>query len=451
MNELPDESIRRTADADVVQHLREAHARLRSRVSWSVVPEVALHLTADDAIHPCSRPVAFWRAATRAFVRRTGPTLTAVGPYVFLSTSVQHDRVLQPIIDALVPSVGASRRVHLPRLGPWAFIVAVRAAVRFERELDRDHTLARLTGDGAFRWAVHQTAVLQARAERLMRGRHAPDVLVVATQHGATTRAVLAAANRSIRVRTVYVPHAPLADNVFYDDLPAHWALLRGPAEVRAYAAAGVDAGRLSAVGDPSIPAPAGVAPRDGRRVLYALSTDHVGSLTNDYAMMVAAGLTEVEVSMHPRLRDRADLLALIPAGWSLNPSSSTYQRMAEEPFAAVVQHGSGLGLEALALGLPVIELCNPGRTPNYHYTTDPEVPIVATASQLADALVRAVRSPAADEARQVYAAEWTVAFGPTAAASAAEALVAVLAAPRPKRLLLDGWQHAPDATGGTR
>lgn len=288
---------------------------------------------------------------------------------------------------------------------------------------------------------IAQTAVLLQRARKLFSSTNCPQVLVIGTQHGAAIRALVRAAHEAGRTRIVYLPHAPLARNPWYHDLPVHWALLRGPAEEIVYRQLGVVEGRVCSVGDPSVRASGRHrCVSEGTQVLYAVSVDDARSLSADISVIAEAGCQGVDVSMHPRLRNRSDLMRLLPREWTINPLPSTYERMLTSGPAAVIQHSSGVGLEALSLGLPLVDLCNPGRLPNYHYLSGPEVNVVSSSAGLSAVLRSVQTDERSAERRRAYAADWISSVGDDAADGAVLRLLEILERPVPDDLLLDGW-----------
>jgi hypothetical protein len=238
------------------------------------------------------------------------------------------------------------------------------------------------------------------------------------------------------------MPHAPVANNPWYHDLPMHWALLRGSAEKTVYENLGSDPNRVRLIGDPSFEAATSKStiPVSEHRVLYAVSAEDENSLSGDVCLVTDAGCREVVVSMHPRLRGRADLQRLFPKNWAINELPSTYQLMISRPPVAVIQHGSGLGLEALSLGLPVIDICNPGRSPNYHYLNSPLIPSVSTSDQLRNVIAEVDLRPEAKRERRMYANRWVGATGEEAAIMAARAISEIVDSAVPSSVLLDSW-----------
>lgn len=88
-----------------------------------------------------------------------------------------------------------------------------------------------------------------------------------------------------------------------------------------------------------------------------------------------------IKVSLHPRMRSHA-YRRMFPSAWEII-GTQTHSPICDGMAKAVVQHGSGVGLEALSMGLDVIDLCHPQDRPNYPYIIEPYVQIVHDVSSL--------------------------------------------------------------------
>jgi hypothetical protein len=230
------------------------------------------------------------------------------------------------------------------------------------------------------------------------------------------------------------VPHAPLIANLLLADLPVDLALVRGPRELEVYAAAGADEAGISVIGDPASAAPSDPPTVDpSAPVALALPTDDERALAL-IVDLVHEGLGgEVIASPHPRA-DRERLADLLPDAWRLWDRPTADLLLSGPP--ALIQASSGSGLEALALGIPLIDLRFPGEAPNYPYLEDPRVAAPGTAGELRDAVAAARNLPAGerDDLRSL-AGEWVSATGDDAAGAGAEAL---------ERLAGEGPRAAP-------
>ena len=408
---------------------------------WAVAPELALALTGGSMKVVRSPQHLALQSVRRSFIRSAGPKLIRVGPVLVVSTSNQTDRVFAPVIRTLSQRFGKAVPSTLPRLTVEAFRHSHSRTIALRRELGGEGALPEGTNRRLLDETIDQSSILIERARRLMGSADAPSVVMVATQHGAAVRSVLAAINDFSEVTSVYIPHAPVARNAFYADLPVHHAILRGPAEVGVYEAMGAPLSRMSSAGDPSIGWRTEAFAPAGDVLLYALSSEDPTAIQEEVNLIAEACVGEVEVSLHPLMRNRSDIKAMLPGPWRLNPLTSTYDRMASAGFRAVVQRSSGVGLEALGLGLPVIDLCAPGRKPNYHYLTEPDVAIVSSGPGLARALDAAVRTDQADQVRRRLAGEWVQSVGDVAASAIAGEVVRIVEAGWSQSLILDGWR----------
>jgi hypothetical protein len=415
-------------------------ARADDSLPWTVIPNIALSLINPEAdFRQPSPAISEARNLGRAFSARRGPTLLRIGPTLLVSTSVQTRRVLEPIARGLERQFGPRVDVHPPGLRLGGYLEARRRGNRLVSDLQ-----GHLTSNGCELPAgvgeeVVAAAIVQARA-RMLFARSAPELVVVAAQHNSATRAVLAAAATAPGVRTAYLPHAPVADNYWYRDLPVQHALLRGRSEVEFYRSLMVSDRDLSIVGDPSISdAPAQAAPFR-KTAVFATSPLPPDELRMTIRVIADARLGPIEVAPHPRM-DTEALRAACPPEWSFNPSASTYERLAVAGASVLVQHGSGVGLEALGLGIAVVNLSHPGREPNYPYLTDPHTANVATSEALAEAVAQIDHSPTGVDQRRDYARSWCSQTGDAAVDSAVDVINDLLSRDPVGAVILDGWR----------
>jgi hypothetical protein len=288
---------------------------------------------------------------------------------------------------------------------------------------------------------ILKVAIHHERASKLFSHREFK-ALVVATQHGAVIRAVIAAALRApSRPRVLYIPHAPAATTSWYRDLPAHHALLRGSAEVDFYAATGARPAQLHVVGDPSFMMQEPHANLNGEgAVLLAPSFQDREGLVEMIRVVESTDPGPVELCPHPRARDQVSEIQL-PPGWSITDSRYTGERLARGGIRALITNGSGVGLEALMYGVPVIDLGWPGASNPYCYAQSEFVTRVATPTELAHALMNTLTQDAPTRSRiQVYAESWIGNWGPKASRLAAAKLVDLAGQPVPAALALDRW-----------
>ncbi len=378
------------------------------------------------------------RNVVRAVTPGRGPTLIAAADFVCISTSVQTARVLEPIAAA-----GKGERLaptpRWPALGPAQLRSAVLRSTAVARWLELKATAAGLVLPADLADVLLRTAIQLERSHRFFDGSHVRSV-VVASQHNAATRAVLLAARRK-GIPSVYVPHAPVADNRFYLDLPVSMAVLRGPAEADWYVRHGVDADGLRVGGDPSVTGWPPLCAPSRSDVVFAPSPHRDQRLTRTIDLLAEVLPRGVEVCPHPRM-DREQLRRQCPSNWSMSPVPSTNRRLAEVGASMVIQDGSGVGLEALAMGIPVIDVCPHGTRPNYPYLNSGLVSVVADGEELRLAVERAGEERAQAAERMTFARSWVAIGG-------GEAATACAAAIREGRgdgqatsspVLLDGW-----------
>lgn len=444
---LLDDTARTKEDARRIAAVRRfGRERGEDELAQVLLPFFGMVLTdfifvADDA-GPARSAVSIGRNLVRARSRSKGPGIRLVGPVLAASTSRQNLRVLDPIVAELEQRRGPAVVPAWTPLSGITLAKARRRAATLTQEARRFFSAVGAPLPSGVGDEILRTAIVIERTRWLLRNTGAR-VLVVASQHNSASRAMLHAAHDVGGITTVYVPHAPVADVFYYRDLPCHKALLRGPAEVAFYAGLGVDEGRLSIAGDPSLSHWPPVAAPTRDDVVFAVSAHRAERVEAAVAVVRDAGIERVEVAPHPRM-DRDALRAQCPSSWVFNPAPSTFGRLAEVGAAAVIQDSSGLGLEALALGLPVIDLCPVGSAPLYPFITAPHVDVVSSSDTLATAVADAVasRSTVTSEERANFAAEWSEVGGSEAAALAADAIegaVGLSSGP----VLLDGWNHS--------
>ena len=246
---------------------------------------------------------------------------------------------------------------------------------------------------------------------------------------------------RKAGIPTVYAPHAPLLAAEPQQDLPFDVALLRGSEEALPYAARGVATAKLVISGNPALePSPVVRVADPGAPVVLALSPDPtpiVRAIIDSLRAVLPEGIT---VAAHPR-QDMRSLVAMVPPGWEL-ATGRTYDLL-RSGASTVVQYSSGIGLEAMLLGIPCIELSLFGHPPAYPFLDHELVQRVTRVEDLPDALNQA-RHFAADGDHQRSITDWAQAWcarsGAAAAAHAAAALEDVLGDGAPRGPIWDYW-----------
>lgn len=410
---------------------------------WAVLPVVARRLG-----NPQEAPAAYspaqgrMRNLGRALMRGRGPDLTRVGPVLFLTSGIQTARVLWPVIDELANTLGPPGRYHLPPLNPREAAAAQLVARRSHQALRR---WLRRVGSPEPVGLEEEVAKVEVMLRRTRAAAFSEDgvrVIVVATQHNGPTRAVLAAtAGTPGGPATCYLPHAPVADNAYYRDLPVNYALLHGPAEVDFYRRCGVDdAARVRVVGQPGLGASqSGGHAEDPVHLVYAASGYEDRVLRADIEVVLRGVDRPVEVCLHPMMSLRG-ARGLFPSEWTVHPPGPTIEVLRSRGALALIQHGSGVGLEAMSAGIDVIDLCPAEDKPNYPYITPPYVQIASDDVGLRGAIdaIPGRRETRGDRIR--FAKQWCSILDPEASVAAASAIRSIAEEQRPSDLLLDGW-----------
>lgn len=295
-----------------------------------------------------------------------------------------------------------------------------------------------LQADGLYVPLAHLLHVAQAKLQFYSElvARLKPHVVLVATQHSLQPRC-LAIASARAGIPTVYVPHAPFADNRYYADVPFDIAALRGPREEAAYRLLGAAPAGLVSVGN------LGLDEQFGRAVAAAqLPVVAPGAWEERVVrcfLSVAAGALDEPFVVCPHPRSDLDLLRRVLPPRATISRERTSSVLLRGP-RTVIQAGSGVALEALLLGLPVIQVELPGKAPNYPVIAEPHVAFVATSRELSGVMRRASKEPGeASSERQAWAREWCVALGDEAEARLTHLLDAL---PVVDGRVLDGWRR---------
>ena len=279
-------------------------------------------------------------------------------------------------------------------------------------------------------------AILEVDVARRFFEAHRPRKLVAPTQHSVPARAALVAA-QAAGVPTVYVPHAPIANNRIYRDLPFDHAALRGPLEVDYYADLGADRARLHVVGDLSLSIRADSSPCPDGPIVVAPSPWEAPRVEKFIAMVDAGIKQPFVVCPHPRT-DVPHMRQLLPERAHLVEGERTVDVIARG-CRAVVQNSSGVAVEAMLLGAPVIEVPASGQPPSYLAITEPYVRVATTPAEVQQAV--STLSPGARlhhvEQARTWVRGWTAHTGTEAEAQLRDLLDWDL---RPSGALLDEW-----------
>jgi hypothetical protein len=279
------------------------------------------------------------------------------------------------------------------------------------------------------------------RAEGILRGSQTR-LLVVATQHAPNMRALLATA-RSRGIASIYFPHAPVAANRQYVDLPVDHAGLRGAGEVDLYRQRGMLAA-LRVVGNPAVADLIEGEPNVLTEAPVFAVSDHPHAVLRDLFKLTASvlGRDHVLVAPHPR-SDLGELVRLMPPSWQLWSNGSTFDLLRRGP-KFVVQHSSGVAWEALALGISVIQLNYLDTPANYPLIAEPSVLFAHSTASMSRATAEAT-SRSSDRAGREELRRWAAYWCNPVGRQAREACVALIEqaledGQRPE-VLLDGWR----------
>lgn len=265
--------------------------------------------------------------------------------------------------------------------------------------------------------------------------------VLVSSQHSPIMRALIAAA-REQGVPVVYVPHAPVAGNNAYADLPVAYAGLRGSGEVDHYHAdLGVPTARLGVVGNlanDTLVAPLPDVDPSAPGVL-ALSPHPLETIRRIFAVVGEAGLGEMVVAPHPR-SDLAEVRSCLPAGWSIFEDGRTLDLLAGgAPF--LFQYSSGVAWEAAALGVPTATVHIDDAPVNYPFLEDESVYPAIRQQRDAATFAAAARAGRIDrQALRAHAERWCSVDGAVAAERLSALLDRVAAQGTDAGMLHDGW-----------
>jgi hypothetical protein len=349
------------------------------------------------------------------------------GEVLFAAETLNQKRNLLPLTGETPDSV---RRERIGRVR-----IGIRSAWRAERDVQRLEraepglTEAQL---GRIHHLLTEADVLLDVWRHILR-RTGPRLVTIASQNQPSLRALISAASER-GIPTMYLPHAPVADDPIYADLPCDLAVLRGEGEVEWYRHKGADPDHLTVGGNPSLSLPATVGAEEHPPIL-AISPWYDVELSDLIARVAEATTEEVCVAPHP-LSDFAQVQRLIPAHWSVYRGGRTYDLLTRVD-APVMQVSSGLGLEALLLGRKVIQLDFAGAPRLYPYICEPHVRCVADARELTAALGE--DTSLGRRERQEWASRWSSPTG-SAAVEACRRSLAHAQQLSPTRFALDGW-----------
>jgi hypothetical protein len=295
-------------------------------------------------------------------------------------------------------------------------------------QMARLRTLSSELVDATRPLIVNQTATAAGLTRLLVLARHeldaasqhlekvSPRQVVLATQHGLQARAMILL-SRNSGIPTIYVPHAPLANNRIYRDLPFDIAALRGRREVTTYQHFGVDAARLHDIGDPAFPSALWDV-RCGDGPIVVAPSPWASDEVEQFIRVASEAIAEpFVVCPHPR-SDLAELRRLIPRRATIAPGR-TLETLAAG-CRALVQHSSGVAVEAMLIGAPVVELSVHNEPPSYYAVCEPFVKRATDGPSLAAALDSYAREDrdALAVTSQQWGSEWVSRAGEAASSA---------------------------------
>jgi len=414
-----------------------ARAERGGALLWTAAPTALI----DHARGPVQRPGRLRRAHQTSrtllsgLARARGSSLVSVGDVLFAYEGANPAATLEPVITALASAhhtspVTRSVRPPVARLAAGSREVR-HARATVERELPAG-------APEALERALQAAVRAQARAASALDAL-APRLVVVASQHSTSSRAVIHAA-RERSIPTAYLPHAPVADTYQYRDLPTDHAGLRGLKEAEFYQALGAERAP-AVVGNPqaTVVVPPTLDPHGP--VIFAPRPQRPEQLLAQVAE-VSAAAPRVVVSPHPRMRGKAIYEGLWPSHWEVHDGWTAELLRRGHP--CVIQMSSGVAWEAMAHGVPVIELASEGSAaPSYLVIREPYARVCSSGLDLIAAVADA-RLAAADlrarERLMAWAREWCAATGDDAIANAVGWIDECSNSELPIGALLDHW-----------
>jgi len=354
-------------------------------------------------------------------------------------------RVLRPVLEAIEAGFDSRPLLVTPRqylahmASPKTEAARVTAqGVAVLKRLDHSDRIPRWTN-----------IVAKANLTR-MAARQIPleefDWLLISTQHDPHVRAVVARA-REIGLPVVYIPHAPLASNPQYLDLPVDFAGVRGDLEAEYYArfSDGAASG-IVPIGNPATGfmdrALAPIGPEFP--VVLAVSPFHLEILQRIIEVVELSGLKDVVVAPHPG-SNRKQLSRLVPRDWRIAPPSIRTSQLLSDGVRALIQHSSGVAWEALAMGIPTADIRLGEPRPNYPFLDNAAaIPALRSPQEVRQFVERAAHVRLQDrEGLREYARSWCACDGPSSVSMALELLDRARHEGARATPIIDGW--APD------
>jgi hypothetical protein len=420
---------RREAGLRLLNNFCEGHAE--DPLAWALAPRLrilyTLHSTGSERPGKSrntvdERAFGLLAAAARLYpAPRVLPEGAIVGGACLQAMTENQRQVILPVAAGL-----AGGRVVLSRLAADADRARTRELTTHAVDLWRgllELAIERDAGLPASARALGRLLVSSARhfayAERLIE-QHSPEVLVLATTQAPEPRALLSVA-RARGIPTVYLPHAPVLRDPYLQDLPCDYAGLRGEREVAMSSPNGCGV-QPELVGTPAIEEP-GLAPLEPDAPVVLAPSPFDPQLVAELCRMVEhAAPPRVVVAPHPR-QDLSVLRRACPPEWEIATIRTV--DLLREGARCIVQHSSGVALEAMLLGIPVIE-CTLGRSqpPAYPFLADEFCHRVDDGPSLRralEAIDEAGGDPSGRERLRAWGRSWCSPCGPEAVGAACE------------------------------
>ena len=436
--------IARRADDVVSRIISDAPAEF-SDALWTLAPMIVqVYAEAGIGTPDASRGTVFKRRARTglANLRRAARIrLVSTEAALFLMESVNERRVMEPILgDDTLPVSSFTIRTFRARPVSTGHAKPVAASV-YQRLTDEIGRPAGLAGVFIDRPSLTRNLAVAKRTldeVRALLTQARPQAVVVGSPMNPLARAMVLV-SRELGIPSVYIPHAPAANQPWYEDLATDYAGLRGMGEVDFYSALGAPTAGLTAVGLPYL-TEADPPPLDASLPSVFAPSPIAAPLFKRLIDIVAEGAGDnVIVSPHPR-QSVAVLRTQMPRTWKFASDVSTVELL-ERGHPRVIVHNSGVALEALRSGIPSIHIELEG-SPSTYVMYDSGA--VSTASS-ADALATLCSSVVSDEERVKLidvARHWASPVG-AESAEAGKALIARAVAEGPRSgPLLDHWKR---------
>lgn len=382
------------------------------------------------------------RTVGAAGTRSRGPELRYQDGVLFVSEPHSPARIITRIIEARAAN-GCSGATPLSQ--PSDFGAVVGWSLQADRGARLIEECLRSYGRPAparFLSVLFSAARGLARAERVL-DEVRPALVVMASQHSPSSRAFTYVA-RETGVPTLYIPHAPVAANVQYSDLPTDFAALRGRGEVDYYVNLGAARSRLFIAGNPdaSINAPQRLA--TDFPPVFAPSPWLPARVKAQVQMLRDAFNGKVLVAPHPRMRGKSEYEDLWPAEWDVYSGRTLDLISAGCP--VLIQSSSGVTWESLVHGIPTIEIVVEGEDPNYPIIRRPHVLFARDARELGAALRVALArgvSTVEREALVGWAKYWCECAGRDAAMEVCRLIDEAICSGLQNDPILDGWSRS--------